>query len=39
MPGLVSGIQPTTNAGASGKMDPGDKRRDDTGYVLLEPEH
>jgi hypothetical protein len=47
MPGLVPGIQPTTNAGASGKMDPGDpgrfagagKRRDDTGYVLLEPEH
>jgi hypothetical protein len=30
MPGLVPGIQPSTSAGASGEMDPGDKHRDDT---------
>ena len=29
MPGLVPGIQPTARAGASGRMDPGDKHRDD----------
>jgi hypothetical protein len=30
MPGLVPGIQPTASAGASGEMDSGDKRRNDT---------
>ncbi len=38
MPGLVPGIQPSTRAGAGGWMDPGDKRRDDTGYLLSESE-
>jgi hypothetical protein len=30
MPGLVPGIHPSTDAGASRKLDPGDKHRDDT---------
>jgi adenylate cyclase len=30
MPGLVPGIQPTESAGASGMMDSGDRRRNDT---------
>jgi hypothetical protein len=30
IPGLVPGIQPSKAAGASGELDPGDKRRDDT---------
>jgi hypothetical protein len=29
IPGLVPGIQPTTDDGAVGTVDPGDKRRDD----------
>jgi branched-chain amino acid transport system ATP-binding protein len=29
IPGLVPGIQPSANAGASGEMDPGHKARDD----------
>jgi len=29
IPGLVPGIQPSTNASASREMDPGDERRDD----------
>ncbi len=29
IPGLVPGIQLTSSAGASGKMDPGDEHRDD----------
>ena len=29
IPGLVPGIQLSANAGASGTMDPGAKRRDD----------
>jgi hypothetical protein len=32
MPGLVPGIKPTASAGASGKIDPGDKRWDDTRF-------
>jgi hypothetical protein len=30
IPGLVPGIQPSIIAGASGTIDPGDERRDDT---------
>jgi hypothetical protein len=30
IPVLVTGIHPTTNAGAWGEMDPGNKCRDDT---------
>jgi len=37
MPGLVPGIQPSMGGGASGTMDPGDKRRDDE--RMLAPEH
>jgi bacterioferritin len=39
MPGLVPGIQPSTRVAASGWLDPGDKRRDDIGYLLSESEH
>ena len=31
IPGLVPGIQPSASCGAGGAMDPGDKRRDDSG--------
>ena len=38
VPGLVPGIQPSTSAGASRRMDPGDKRRDDkvTDFVSID---
>jgi hypothetical protein len=35
MPGLVPGIHPTANTGASGKMDSGDKRRNDTVQLIV----
>jgi hypothetical protein len=35
--GLVPGIQPSVGAGASCKMDPGDKHRDDNGVRLSGP--
>src|SRR6476646_3614187 len=36
IPGLVPGIQPSPGAGATGKMGPGDKHRDDYRNFLLQ---
>jgi len=37
IPALVAGIQPSSSAGASGKMDPGDEHRDDKCVATLVP--